>query len=1252
MANDTELLAGAALAIADYNSINSEIKALDDVIARLFGVALNREETPGLTFDFADATYAVLSRVGDSARLVNTAGSTDAGAPDISLPSAGSESARFKPMDAVFEAAWTNTRLFNTRATIGAALEKARFQDLIALNGDFPDMVAGRYYRIENGEIVPAQSVFQARSLADDLVTRQSLTAIFSLIHAVNSTLTMHDTRSHYAQVFASWLRFASDLTFAYQSLGSYYISGGAEAAPSNATKALAAPVLSVAAALFGIAKIIDMQGSSGGALLKWRDGLQLGYFGSELFRGFRLLGEGLELTSPQFVTLSTAVSALGALSNIGAGIVQIVDSGVNGKGSASYLAMQGVDRALPILAGIGMVVWPSLVASGMMMTASMTSLTAIHEAIKLGKVQDEFLRLFAQSGWAGDKAMADHFGAMKTKSILSATPVINLFSAMFGMLDTSKRSADRILADYGVTDLSDSEAVSQAARKFMIDGLDARERAVQADYIAALKRIAASTETKRIIAVTGQELRADQAAVAALLGTAFVKEINSSRHYFYDLSDQTRKDNGLVATASASNSISIDSTADSQYFLFLTPIMPVTPEERAETISGKSVKNSLVPLQTLPGFELMDGAASTVADIRKFASFAPFGIAATVDDVNGVEGGLSVEMGQGNDVVIAGARAMFVNGGGDVDGVDYRHALTRADPRDLALQVKTVLAESGQATYRVRKSGYGIFHRIVEREATVQEGKYTKTVTYHAVETEYDAYSNNQIDHLVEVEWIHGTSFADRFDGAGASDIFFGGDGEDQLTGAGGDDQLFGGAHNDQLHGGEGFDLMVGDAGDDVLVDKGIMPGQPETGNKARKLGDTLIGGEGNDTIMSGAGDDLLLGDDASAEGYSASTAVEKPGVSYRDSLFGEAGNDTIDGGWGDDFIDAGDGHDQVFGGTGKDTLLGGIGNDTIWGGDGDDSIVGGGGEDALYGMDGNDTLVAGPLGSILVGGRGRDSLTGGIGHDILIGGDGSDTLRGGDGNDTISLRFVSYGVVISLENKSIVKIDPTKTGSNDPVTKDALRGLEWVEGTEFGDEIVGSGGENRLVGRGGNDIISGGAGKDILFGGDGADILISGAGSDIMDGGAGDDILHVESGDTLFFDGNFGTDTVLSADSLPNFSNTLLIFTGIDYRNLWFERSADNLLISHFKNEFGVDKSDIAGHAGVAVLNFFSENANTSKFAIADQNGSALVVGQIATLTAAMSVGAGVGTTGYDYSIYRPVQDAAWVLAAGAVN
>ena len=378
----------------------------------------------------------------------------------------------------------------------------------------------------------------------------------------------------------------------------------------------------------------------------------------------------------------------------------------------------------------------------------------------------------------------------------------------------------------------------------------------------------------------------------------------------------------------------------------------------------------------------------------------------------------------------------------------------------------------------------------------------------------------------------LFGSAYDDILTGNRVGNTLFGYYGDDELDGGDGDDELIGGPGADVLRGGDGIDWVsyfTSDAAVEVRLHDGTARGGDAEGDTfpgtmmveyTNSDGNTQIvevpdiervGGSHHDDVLVGAhGGNLLVGD------FGDDVLDGREGD---DRLYGEGGNDELHGGeghdllvadYGDDVLHGGEGDDELHGQDGADELHGGEGGDLLVAGDGDDVLHGGAGDDELYGQDGADELHGGEGGDLLVAGDGDDVLHGGAGDDELYGQKGADAFWGDGGIDVVTYRFSDAGVEVHLHyggarggdaegdtfpgRKIIEYIDSTGV-----VQTAAVSDVEFLEGSNHDDILIGDRGDNRLDGLAGNDELDGREGDDFLAGEAGADIIRGGDGADI---------------------------------------------------------------------------------------------------------------------------------------------------------
>jgi serralysin len=376
--------------------------------------------------------------------------------------------------------------------------------------------------------------------------------------------------------------------------------------------------------------------------------------------------------------------------------------------------------------------------------------------------------------------------------------------------------------------------------------------------------------------------------------------------------------------------------------------------------------------------------------------------------------------------------------------------------------------------------------------------------------------------------------------------------------------ENVIGGAGNDWIKGNQAGNHLQGRDGDDTLegFDGSDVLDQGEGGG-------SMYGGNGNDILWAGPGAEIIDGgNDFDAVNYSRSTsyilidttigkvtggwAIDDTLISieqivatgYDDSIAMGSEANTIYAGNGADSLDGGDGPDQLFGEAGDDILRGGAGGDRISGGSGYDiatfaeavtinlqtgarsgEAIGDnyGSIEQYNGSSYPDTLVASnSQGARFAGGDGVDYLYGLDREDWLQGGKGADYISGGNGFDMVSYADAPYGITAEM----YFDADTALGHSEGKITAgewglDTLVSIEDVEGSAYGDVLLGDESSNKLSGLGGDDRIEGDGGttpqgsSDILLGGTGNDSILIGASDSAYGGPDSDTATFVGGGD-----------------------------------------------------------------------------------------------------------------------------------------
>jgi Ca2+-binding RTX toxin-like protein len=310
-------------------------------------------------------------------------------------------------------------------------------------------------------------------------------------------------------------------------------------------------------------------------------------------------------------------------------------------------------------------------------------------------------------------------------------------------------------------------------------------------------------------------------------------------------------------------------------------------------------------------------------------------------------------------------------------------------------------------------------------------------------------------IDTLVSIENLTGSSSNDTLIGNDQDNVLIGGAGKDRLSGGGGNDVIYAELGQDELiDGGDGVDTLH------VVFTSGNI------GTNGKII--DFDGASGFINIEN------VVGTDFSDLFRADSKNNRIDGGLGNDKIFGRDGNDTLKGGDGLNFINGGYGH-NIIDGTNSNNLNNGstAGYDTSYGllinlklengnatlassglsiptliddyinissviaGSGNDLIIGNDQDNTFWGSGGNDSIFASGGDDVIDGGSGFDLLEGGVGTDIFVFTRNAllsssaitevDTILdfGLGGNDKIDLR--SFGVLNSSDLQIVNNVDRT---------------------------------------------------------------------------------------------------------------------------------------------------------------------------------------------------------------------------------
>ncbi|WP_075174866.1 calcium-binding protein [Acinetobacter indicus] len=459
---------------------------------------------------------------------------------------------------------------------------------------------------------------------------------------------------------------------------------------------------------------------------------------------------------------------------------------------------------------------------------------------------------------------------------------------------------------------------------------------------------------------------------------------------------------------------------------------------------------------------------------------------------------GLTVDGGNGDDVIVSGTGSDFLIGGtGRNSYIFYEgsgHDFVSYDNLGENFD-KLVFSNINYSEAEFFRQHYNLVIKFGNSDSVTLIGALDNSSTKEILfRFEDQIFKLNDL-RIIPLNNLSTTNDDLYLNGWNGIDILTANNKDNQIYAFEGDDTLIGGAGNDRLYGGNGQDIYIFQSGDgiDEIYETDFSVEQNKiVFNDINPIDILKVTFVANDLVIQYGLDKIILKNYIENAHnselriqFADQTIWQNIDLMARVTFEGSDNNDNIVGVLNDrvNIINAYAGDDIVQGNsTAINIIAGGAGNDQIHGGENTDTIQGGVGDDFIYALGGNDELNGGDGNDTLYGGEGNDLIVGGDGNDWLQGDGGADLLIGGQGDDSYDVDSLDTIIENPDEGYDTIFIenDFDLAGTNLEAIRLKGNGDFRAIGDEIDNELYGNAGNNYLDGKAGADIMSGGAGDD----------------------------------------------------------------------------------------------------------------------------------------------------------------------------